>query len=94
MKINSKILYMNSIKCLPEKYNEIMDLMANRELRVCLPIQELNILLEPIETRQINDEEEMESEEVDSDEYQSSEGSIIEVDEDNESDQSQDDVLV
>ena len=42
---------MNAVKYLPEKYNEIMNLFFNNEIRVYLPIQELNILLEPIRRR-------------------------------------------
>jgi len=33
---------------LPEKYNDIMKILYNKEIRVYLPIQELNLLLEPI----------------------------------------------
>lgn len=43
-----KILYLEAVNCVPEKYNEIMNVMYSREFRVYLPIQELNILLEPI----------------------------------------------
>lgn len=39
------------MKCLPEKYNELMSLLYVKEIRLYLPIQELNILLEPIKTR-------------------------------------------
>jgi DNA-directed RNA polymerase delta subunit len=37
------------VETLPDKYNDIMNLMGNRELRACFPIQELNILLEPVQ---------------------------------------------
>ena len=33
---------------MPEKYNEIMKTLYNKEIRVYLPIQELNLLLEPL----------------------------------------------
>ena len=44
-----KKFYLNSIEFLPEKYNEIIKLMEKKELRFLFPIQELNILLEPID---------------------------------------------
>ena len=39
---------MKTIKFFPEKYNEIMRLMFVKEIRLYLPIQELNVLLEPL----------------------------------------------
>ena len=33
---------------MPEKYNEILKTLYNKEIRVYLPIQELNLLLEPL----------------------------------------------
>ena len=42
---------MNAAKYLPEKYNEIMNLFYTNEIRVYLPIQELNILLEPLKSQ-------------------------------------------
>jgi hypothetical protein len=43
-----KQFYIDGIKCLPDNYLEIMNVMSNREIRVYFPIQELNLLLEPI----------------------------------------------
>ncbi len=42
-------MYLNIVESLPDKYNDLMSLLGNRELRACLPIQELNILLEPMQ---------------------------------------------
>ena len=56
----SKVIYTLAVRCLPDKYNELMGLLANKEIRVYLPIQELNILLEPIKNRNeidLNEEE-------------------------------------
>lgn len=44
-----KKFYLYSIEFLPEKYNEIIKLMEKKELRFLFPVQELNILLEPID---------------------------------------------
>jgi hypothetical protein len=54
---------MKTIKVLPEKYNEIMRLMFVKEIRLYLPIQELNVLLEPI--RGPNEETESDDSESD-----------------------------
>ena len=43
---------------MPDKYIEVMSVLANREIRVRLPIEELNLLLEPITSKQ--DEEDQE----------------------------------
>jgi len=43
-----KELYTNAIQCLPQKYNEIIRMLFNKEMRTYLPIEELNLLLEPI----------------------------------------------
>ncbi len=98
---------MNAAHYLPDKYNEIMNLMSNRELRVYLPIQELNILLEPVEQQTIDDDEELDifatretddkqsnqdSSSNDEEEKAESEDSIIEVDE-NSNEPEQDELL-
>jgi hypothetical protein len=60
-----KIFYMNGVKCIPDKYIEIMNLLSNREIRVCFPIQELNMLLEPIKKSgesDIEDEDDLKEE--------------------------------
>jgi hypothetical protein len=51
----NKDLYLLAVEYLPEKYNEIMSLLYNKEVRVYLPIQELNILLEPIKNKNEQD---------------------------------------
>lgn len=54
-----KTLYKLAVEFLPDKYNEIMRLLYTKEIRTYLPIQELNILLEPIKNRnELMDEEE------------------------------------
>lgn len=54
-----KTLYKLAVEFLPDKYNEIMRLLYTKEIRTYLPIQELNILLEPIKDRnELMDEEE------------------------------------
>ena len=58
-----KVIYTLAVRHLPDKYNELMGLLANKEIRVYLPIQELNILLEPIKNRNeidLNEEESLE----------------------------------
>jgi hypothetical protein len=57
-----KTLYKLAVEFLPEKYNEIMKLLYTKEIRTYLPIQELNILLEPIKNRNeiFNEKEEEE----------------------------------
>jgi hypothetical protein len=54
---------MKTIQYLPEKYNEIMRLMFVKEIRFYLPIQELNVLLEPL--RDPNEENESDDDESD-----------------------------
>lgn len=54
---------MKTIRFLPEKYNEIMRLMFVKEIRFYLPIQELNVLLEPLR----GPNEEIESDDDESD---------------------------
>lgn len=44
-----KVFYLYGTKYLPDQYNEIMNLLYSREMRTYLPIQELNILLEPVQ---------------------------------------------
>lgn len=43
------MFYLYGTKYLPDQYNEIMNLLYSREMRTYLPIQELNILLEPVQ---------------------------------------------
>jgi len=57
-----KRLYTLAVENLPEKYNEIMQLLYDKEMRVYLPIQELNILLEPIRRQGEGGEEETDEE--------------------------------
>jgi len=63
-----KRLYTLAVENLPDKYNEIMQLLYDKEMRVYLPIQELNILLEPIKRLDELEEEEEEEEEEETDE--------------------------
>ncbi|KAJ7345100.1 hypothetical protein JRQ81_001050 [Phrynocephalus forsythii] len=42
----AKVLYMDAIEYFPDELQEILDLMAEKELRVRLPIEELELLLE------------------------------------------------
>lgn len=60
-----KTLYKLAVEFLPDKYNETMRLLYTKEIRTYLPIQELNILLEPIKDRN----ELMDEEEEDNDRY-------------------------
>ena len=55
-----QLLYLNIVDSLPDKYNDLMNLMGSRELRVCFPIQELNILLEPVQKASDMDYDELE----------------------------------
>lgn len=59
-----KTLYEIAVEYLPEKYNEIMTLLYDKEIRVYLPIQELNLLLEPLKHRSEQNESTEEKEEV------------------------------
>ena len=43
-----KLAYTSCVRSLPDKYIELMRIMADKEVRVYLPIHELNMLLEPI----------------------------------------------
>ena len=56
---------MNAISYLPNKLIEIIQLLYNKELRIYLPIEELNILLEPIKTRGELEKEEELNEKID-----------------------------
>ena len=51
------------MKYLPEKFNEIMSLLSNKEIRVRLPVEELDMLLEPIKSKNQVAEEEDSSDE-------------------------------
>ncbi|KAG8126412.1 hypothetical protein E2320_021629 [Naja naja] len=42
----AKVLYMDAIEYFPDELQEILDLMAEKELRVRVPIEELELLLE------------------------------------------------
>ncbi|XP_063295561.1 nuclear exosome regulator NRDE2 [Pelobates fuscus] len=42
----AKVLYMDAVEYFPEKLQEIIDLMAEKELRVRVPLEELDLLLE------------------------------------------------
>lgn len=42
----SQVLYMDAIEYFPDELQEILDLMVEKELRVRLPIEELELLLE------------------------------------------------
>nr|XP_014341970.1 PREDICTED: protein NRDE2 homolog [Latimeria chalumnae] len=41
-----KVLYMDAVEYFPEQFQEILDLMTEKELRVRVPVEELEILLE------------------------------------------------
>ncbi len=101
----SKFMYLEIVDSLPDKYNDLMNLVGNRELRACLPIQELNILLEPIqkaseieydfETSKLDSDKEEDSDQssLNDDDSMSesdieSDGSLVEVDEDSDSNDS------
>ena len=43
-----QIFYLNAAFYLPEQYNDIMNILYEKEIRLYLPIQELNVILEPI----------------------------------------------
>ena len=47
--VSKKIFYLYATKYVPDQYNEIMNVLYTREMRTYLPIQELNVLLEPIQ---------------------------------------------
>lgn len=49
---------MNAIQHLPQKYNEIIRILFNKEMRIYLPIEELNLLLEPIPRMDEGEEDE------------------------------------
>jgi hypothetical protein len=92
-----KMLYLSVVKYLPEKYIEVMNLLSNREIRINLPVQELNILLEPLiraeDEIQVNEAEvisfnsvtDSNDEESNSSEQESSDNSLVEIDEDESS---------
>jgi hypothetical protein len=90
-----KILYMNGVKCIPEKYIEIMSLLSNREIRVYFPIQELNMLLEPIkrpgELLDIEENEDFTGEEKESSVYSRSVSISSVTEEKSQSEQESDD---
>ncbi len=91
------MLYLSVVKYLPEKYIEVMNLLSNREIRINLPVQELNILLEPLiraeDEIQVNEAEvisfnsvtDSNDEESNSSEQESSDNSLVEIDEDESS---------
>ena len=48
---------------MPGKYTEIVNLISNREMRLRIPVEELEILLEPIKSKkQMDDEQESDDE--------------------------------
>ena len=81
-----------AIKYLPEKFNEIIRILFNKEMRIYLPIEELNLLLEPIpnpgdEDKELVEDEEIEAYLTDSSTSQvTSENEIDDEDEDDEDD--------
>ena len=76
---------------MPEKYNEILNLMEGREIRACLPIQELNILLEPLVSQKQLLEMEMRTEEDTVSVATKSSESEIEIDDEEEESDNDDD---
>lgn len=42
----AKVLYMDAVEHFPDEMQEILDLMTEKELRVRLPLEELELLLE------------------------------------------------
>lgn len=88
------MLYLNAVNYLPDKYNEIISIVDKKELRVYLPIQELNIILEPIkrpeelenENENTNkSDDELESSKIHSDEEDTNDESMSEADSTDES---------
>lgn len=76
----AQIFYLYAVKYQPEQYNDIMSILYGKELRVYLPIQELNVLLEPIKDPSELDKEMEEAEDEES-ENKSVEMASSEVDE-------------
>lgn len=78
---------------MPDQYNEIMNVLYAREMRTYLPIQELNVLLEPIQnpseiSRDDEDRDQTGEEELDEDmDISDQEEKSGSVDEDKESDE-------
>lgn len=62
----TQIFYLYAVKYQPEQYNDIMSILYSKELRVYLPIQELNVLLEPIKDPSELDKEMEEAEDEES----------------------------
>lgn len=88
----NKHLYKLAVEYLPEKYNEIMTLLYNKEIRVYLPIQELNILLEPMKSRdEIGDDDNRDEKQMELGTYSSDEPESLS--EETETDSSQDIVI-
>jgi hypothetical protein len=44
-------LYLKAVEFLPQKFNEILQQMSNKEIRARLPVEELSILLEPMQSK-------------------------------------------
>lgn len=42
----AQALYMDAVEYFPDEMQEVMDLMTEKELRVRLPLEELELLLE------------------------------------------------
>ena len=76
----AQIFYLYAVKYQPEQYNDIMGILYGKELRIYLPIQELNVLLEPIKDPNELDKEMEEAEDEES-ENKSVEMASFEVDE-------------
>ncbi|RNA16691.1 NRDE2 -like protein, partial [Brachionus plicatilis] len=79
-----KQFYLYSVEFMPEKYNEVILLMDKKELRFLFPIQELNILLEPIDKNDQNLKKYESSEESEESENESTELSESETQKDNQ----------
>ena len=56
-------MYLEAVEYLPEKFNEIVGLISNKEIRVRIPVEELDMMLEPIKSK--NDETRINEDEVD-----------------------------
>lgn len=46
LSVSSQGLYMDAVRLFPERVQEFLDLMTEKELRLRLPMEELDILLE------------------------------------------------
>jgi hypothetical protein len=81
---NFKGLYLEAIKYVPDKFNEIIGLLSSKEIRVRLPIEELDMLLEPIKSKNQIDEDERDEEMAQENDSEKESSSSNDQDDDND----------